>query len=119
MWSLSKWLLDHEYGVRLLIGDICDKPVTQEFKALMKVRSPAYDEGRIVDEPVSSVEQLLSQLEATDVVVATRFHNALLALMLNKPVICISFHQKCTSWMGAMGLLHATVRILIISTASG
>ena len=100
----AEWLLDHEYDVRLLIGDICDAPVTQEFKALMKARPSAYDEGRIVDEPVSSVEQLLSQLAATDVVAATRFHNALLALMLDKPVICISFHQKCTSLMVAMGL---------------
>ncbi len=99
-----KWLLDHEYDVRLLIGDICDRPVTQEFKALMKMRSLTYDEGRIIDEPISSVEQLLSQLAATDVVVATRFHNALLALVLNKPVISISFHQKCASLMAAMGL---------------
>jgi len=33
----------------------------------------------------------------TDVVVQTRFHNVLLALLLNKPAISISFHQKCDS----------------------
>jgi polysaccharide pyruvyl transferase WcaK-like protein len=38
------------------------------------------------------------------VVVATRFHNVLLALLLNKPAISISFHQKCDSLMSAMGL---------------
>ena len=47
---------------------------------------------------------LLSQLAATDVVVVTRFHNVLLALFLNKPVISISFHHKCVSLMGAMGM---------------
>ena len=99
-----KWLLDREYDVRLLIGDICDRPVTQEFRELMKMRSLTYDEGRVVDEPVSSVGELLSQLAATDVVVATRFHHALLALMLDKPVISISFHQKCISLMDSMGL---------------
>jgi polysaccharide pyruvyl transferase WcaK-like protein len=37
-------------------------------------------------------------------VVATRFHNVLLALLLNKPVISISFHHKCASLMSEMGL---------------
>ena len=35
---------------------------------------------------------------------ATRFHNVLLALLLNKPTIAISFHHKCTSLMSQMGL---------------
>jgi len=47
---------------------------------------------------------LLPQIAATDMVVATRFHNIILALLLNKPVISISFHHKCTSLMEEMGL---------------
>jgi polysaccharide pyruvyl transferase WcaK-like protein len=97
-------LLPHGYDVRLLIGDDYDNPVTQEFRSLLKKRLGTYDEQRIIDQPVFSVEQLLSQLAATDLVVATRFHNILLALLLNKPVISISFHHKCTSLMSEMGL---------------
>jgi polysaccharide pyruvyl transferase WcaK-like protein len=63
-----------------------------------------YDEARILDDSILSLEDLLAQLAATDFVVATRFHNVLLALALNKPVICISFHQKCASLMQSMGL---------------
>jgi polysaccharide pyruvyl transferase WcaK-like protein len=99
-----KWLLAHEYDVRLLIGDIFDKPVVQEFRNLLRERLSSYDAERIIDEPVFCVEDLLSQLAATDVVVATRFHNVLLALLLNKPVISISFHQKCVSLMSEVGL---------------
>jgi polysaccharide pyruvyl transferase WcaK-like protein len=99
-----RWLLAHEYDARLLIGDVGDRRVTEEFKSLLKERSLIYDEARIIDEPVSSVEHLLSQLAATDIVVATRFHNVLLALLLNKPVISISFHHKCASLMSEMGL---------------
>jgi polysaccharide pyruvyl transferase WcaK-like protein len=99
-----KWLLDHEYDIRLLIGDDYDKPVVHEFKSLLKRRLNAFDEARILDEPPVSVEQILSQLAATDVVVATRFHNVLLALLLSKPVISISFHHKCSSLMSEMGL---------------
>jgi polysaccharide pyruvyl transferase WcaK-like protein len=98
-----KWLLAHGYNVRLLVGDLADTHVTREFKSLLK-HSVTYDEGRVIDEPVESVEDLLSQLAATNFVVATRFHNVLLSLLLNKPVIAISFHHKCSSLMGQMGL---------------
>jgi polysaccharide pyruvyl transferase WcaK-like protein len=98
------WLLAHDHDVRLLIGDVCDRPVTRDFRALLKDRGVLYDEERVIDDPIDSVENLLSQLTMTDVVVATRFHNVLLALLLNKPVISITFHQKCKSLMRDMGL---------------
>ncbi len=102
--EFTEWLFAHEYDVRLLTGDRVDTHVTQEFRSLLKKRSVMYGEERIIDEPIASVDDLLKQLAATDVVVATRFHNVLLALLLNKPVIAISFHHKCASLMSQMGL---------------
>ena len=99
-----KWLLAHDYDVRLLIGDLADLPATQEFKSLLKERSVTPEVGRIIDEPVASVDDLLKQLGETDLVVATRFHNVLLSLLLNKPALAISFHHKCSSLMRQMGL---------------
>ena len=81
-----------------------DRPVIQEFKELLKRRAVKCDGDRIIDEPVISVQSLLSQLRTTDFVVATRFHNVLLALIMNKPVLSISFHQKCASLMSDMEL---------------
>jgi polysaccharide pyruvyl transferase WcaK-like protein len=101
-----KWLLAHDYSVRLLIGDLVDIPVTREFRSLLKERSVKHEEERIIDEPVACVEDLLTQLAATDLVVATRFHNVLLSLLLNKPVLAVSFHHKCSSLMRRMGLLE-------------
>jgi polysaccharide pyruvyl transferase WcaK-like protein len=102
--SIVRWLLAHEYDIRLLIGDLADISATQQFKALLTNRLTAGDENRIIDDPVFSVQDLLSQIAATDIVVATRFHNVLLALLCNKPVVSISFHHKCESLMSAMGL---------------
>src|SRR5207245_1354156 len=51
-----------------------------------------------------SFEELLSQLATMKVVVASRFHNLLLALMLGKPALAISFHEKDDSLMTAVGL---------------
>jgi len=99
-----KWLLAHEYDVRLLVGDVNDRPAVRDFKSLLGEGMLPADQGHVIDEPALSVEQLLSQLAATDMVVATRFHNVLLALLLNKPAISISFHHKCASLMSQMGL---------------
>jgi polysaccharide pyruvyl transferase WcaK-like protein len=99
--DLAEWLLARENDVRLLIGDLADLSTTREFKSLLRRRS---GEAHIIDEPIRSVDDLLSQIAATDTVVATRFHNILLALLCEKPVISISFHHKCLSLMSAMGL---------------
>lgn len=99
-----RWVLSRDYDVRLLIGDFSDRQVVAEFKTLLQDRLAACDQDRIIDDPIDSVETLLAQLAGTDAVVATRFHNVLWALALNKPVISISFHQKCTSLMHDMGL---------------
>jgi polysaccharide pyruvyl transferase WcaK-like protein len=102
--AFTAWLLAHDYVIRLLIGDVDDRSLPKEFKSLLKATLGAYDEERILDQPALSVEQLLSQIAQTDMVVATRFHNVLLALVFNKPVIAISFHHKCASLMQDMGL---------------
>jgi polysaccharide pyruvyl transferase WcaK-like protein len=102
--TLVKWLLAHEHDVRLLIGDLVDVRACDEFRDLLKQRLTAEAEARIVIEPTRSFEDLLSQIAATDLVVATRFHNILFALLCGKPVIAISFHHKCKSLMSAMGL---------------
>jgi len=102
--GLVGWLFSCEYDVRLLDGDIVDAGLHEHFINSVKDRLSTYDSARIIDVPAVSVEQLFSQLATTDLVVATRFHNALMALLLNKPVISISFHHKCVSLMSDIGL---------------
>jgi len=99
------WLLERDYIVRLLIGDVTyDQRARQDLQALLKVRGFGYKKGSIIDEPASTVDEVLSQLAATDLVVASRFHNVLLALMLGKPVLAISYHEKVDALMDGAGL---------------
>ena len=100
---LVRWLLEQGYDVKLLLGDE-DVSVIERFRALLRERLGSYDEGRVTQPLVESFPELLSHLNATDIVVATRFHNVLFGVLLNKPVIAISFHHKCTSLMSDMGL---------------
>jgi polysaccharide pyruvyl transferase WcaK-like protein len=101
--AFASWLLAHDYDVRLLLGD-GDTFVIDEFMTLLGARLGSYDEQRVTADPIRSVPEMLSQIAATDVVVATRFHNVLLSLLLNTPVIAISFHHKCSSLMREMNL---------------
>jgi polysaccharide pyruvyl transferase WcaK-like protein len=100
----ARWLLARGYNIRLLIGDFVDARAKQAFLQLLAQHPTVYGRDRIIDEPIHSVEDLLSQIAATDAVVATRFHNILLALLCEKPVVSISFHHKCDSLMAAMGM---------------
>jgi polysaccharide pyruvyl transferase WcaK-like protein len=102
--AFARWLLTHDYDIRLLTGDLGDRAALEQFEFLLKASWGGYDGKRIINQPALSVEQLLPQIAATDIVVATRFHNIVLALLLNRPVISISFHHKCASLMEEMGL---------------
>jgi len=96
-------LVAHKYIVRLLIGDVeYDSRARQDLKSSLEPSGLMGPD--IIDEPAQSAGELLSQLARTDIVIASRFHNVLLALMLHKPVIAISFHEKVDSLMRAMGL---------------
>jgi polysaccharide pyruvyl transferase WcaK-like protein len=100
------WLLKNKYAVRVLIGDVrYDNPVKQDLIEFLQRNEIIYNEDdRIIYEPIFSVEQLLSQLARTDVVVSPRFHNIILALMLNKPVVSLSYNEKFDSLMTDLGL---------------
>jgi len=99
------WLAAHEYRVRLLIGDVVyDQRVREDLKAVLEARGVTYRDGRIIDEPASSFEDVLTQLAGTDLLVASRFHNVLLGLLVTQLVVAISYHQKVEALVTGVGL---------------
>ena len=83
------------YNVRLLIGDIrYDTSVIQEFVGLLKGRNIPADPPLLVAEPALTVEELLRQVSETDAVISARYHNLVVALIQNKPVIALSDHAE-------------------------
>ena len=103
--AMVGWLLDHDYDIKLLVGDEdVDTFVIDDLRAVLRERLASEVDERVTDHPIGSVHELLSQLRATDLVIATRFHNVLMSLLLGKPVVAISFHHKCSSLMSDMGL---------------
>lgn len=99
------WLLEQDYSVRILIGDMaCDNRVRRDLKECIERRGTTYDNRRIIDEPIHSVSDLMDQISMTDMVVASRFHNILLCLMQNIPAISISYNIKNDAIMREYGL---------------
>jgi polysaccharide pyruvyl transferase WcaK-like protein len=110
MASFVLWLCAQGYGVRLLIGDVqYDTQVRQDLLELLRARAPAAEPLSVVAEAALSVEELLRQLAETDAVVSPRFHNLILAMMLDKPVIALSDHAKLDSLLQGLGLARYLV----------
>jgi polysaccharide pyruvyl transferase WcaK-like protein len=99
-------LLAAGYTVRLLLGDmLVDERAFEDVRAALVAEAARSNaSGRVIAEPVQNVDGLLRQIAQTDLVVATRFHNVLLALLLQKPVLSISYNQKNDDLMQQVGL---------------
>jgi polysaccharide pyruvyl transferase WcaK-like protein len=99
------WLQAQGYTVRLIIGDAqYDTRVREDLIVLLKARNAGAGGALLLSDPVPTVEDLLRQLGETDAVVSPRFHNLVLALMLNKPVIALSDLPKVAALLNDLGL---------------
>jgi polysaccharide pyruvyl transferase WcaK-like protein len=98
-------LLGRGHDVRIVLGDLrYDLAVLEDLRRWFNGRDLASLRGRLFDDPANSVDDVLRQLAAVDLVVASRFHNVLLALLLGKPVVSVSYEPKNDVLMAAMGL---------------
>jgi polysaccharide pyruvyl transferase WcaK-like protein len=99
------WLFENNYIVRLLIGDsLYDNQVKEELISLIPGCQQRIQLGDLISCSISSVDDLVAELALTDIVVSARFHNILLALMLNKLAVSLSYHEKFESLMAGAGL---------------
>jgi polysaccharide pyruvyl transferase WcaK-like protein len=102
--QFASWLLGKGYTVRLLSGDIADKYPTQHLVEFVNNEGESHWREKLIVQDITDVNELFNQIAQTDLVVASRFHNVLCALMLERPVISLSYHEKNDSLMKEMGL---------------
>jgi polysaccharide pyruvyl transferase WcaK-like protein len=99
------WLIKHDYVVRLLVGDsLYDSRAKKDLMDALEKQGLEAKDGQLINEPIRSLEELLVQLAACDIVVSPRYHNIILTLMLNKPAVSLSYHEKFTALMEGVGL---------------
>jgi polysaccharide pyruvyl transferase WcaK-like protein len=106
------WLVQNNYRVRLLIGDVAyDSNARRHVLALLEKDGVRPDGERLTDEPIYSVDDLIAQLAKSDIVISPRFHNIILALMLQKKVIALSYNEKFEALMAEFGLAEYCQRL--------
>src|SRR5262249_50874600 len=99
------WLQGRGHGVRLLIGDIrYDTWVIEEFVDVLNSRNIPTDKPLLIVGTAPTGEELLRQVGETEVVISARYHNLVMALIQNKPVIALSDHPKLDSLATDFGL---------------
>jgi polysaccharide pyruvyl transferase WcaK-like protein len=96
--------LDHGDRVRFVPTQLrADPPVIDDIVRCMGTRAARLDPEDRLDPPVATFEDLLGVLGEADVVVATRFHGAVIAQMLAKPVIGIAYRRSTTDLLADTG----------------
>jgi polysaccharide pyruvyl transferase WcaK-like protein len=104
MKNFALWLVDSGRPVRLFTTDVHDEPIMAEVITYLRAQRPWLDPSQVTAEPVSSLHELMRQIAAVDVVVASRYHNVLCALKLAKPTLSVGYAVKFDAVMADMGL---------------
>jgi len=55
------------------------------------------------DQPIRTLEDLVSEISRADLVVANRYHGILISLMMNKPVLGVAYHEKSRALLAQAG----------------
>jgi len=101
--SFVRWLIDNGDRVQLFTGDPADEATASLIETEIRQSRPHLAD-RVVREHALSFGELMRQMSAVDVVVASRYHNVLAGLRLAKPTISISYADKNDVLMESMGM---------------
>jgi polysaccharide pyruvyl transferase WcaK-like protein len=99
------WLVEQGYAVHLFTGEMpTDQRPRDEIMAQLAATLDAQALARVVTPAIETPDDVLRAVAATDLVVATRFHNVVAALMLGRPVISSGYAKKNDVLLADMGL---------------
>ena len=99
------WLLEQGYRIRLLPGDDADNTAIRSLETLLRMQLNNPDlMHNVVAEPAHDLSDVMAQMAATELVVATRFHNIVCALKMGKPTLSLSYAEKNAELLNDAGL---------------
>jgi polysaccharide pyruvyl transferase WcaK-like protein len=102
--ELTLWLLGQGYRVRLFPTQLrADVRVIADVLAKLKSRLAAEMEERLEVASIAAVDDVASEIRRCDVIVATRFHAIVIAMLLGKPVLGLCNEAKMSDLMTEMG----------------
>jgi polysaccharide pyruvyl transferase WcaK-like protein len=105
MVEFTRWLLDNGYTVRLFSSQRrADGRVAEDLVGLLG-EDRRLDHVRLHSaiEDIGQVEDLVRVIAGCDIVVAGRYHSALLPLLLDIPALGLAYNAKTTELFAAVG----------------
>jgi polysaccharide pyruvyl transferase WcaK-like protein len=101
--SFAIWLTQKGYKLLFFPTQLrADPPVIADIIDLMKCQVGPEIEQKLVHRMISSLEDLISAIDMTDVVLATRFHGVVIPYLRNKPVLGIAYQRKTMDLMSQL-----------------
>jgi polysaccharide pyruvyl transferase WcaK-like protein len=98
------WLIRRGYAVLFFPTQLrLDPPVIHDIRLCMKAHEANDVEAYILDWPIHSLDDLMTAIARTEMVVATRFHGIAIPYLLRKPLVGIAYHQKTHDLMRRLG----------------
>lgn len=112
------WLVDNGYSVRLLPGDdTADEGVITSVIADIRRLRPLLPPGQVVAHSITSLGDLLREIEPAGSVVGARYHNVVAGLRLAKPTISVGYSLKHDALMADMGVPEFALAARSVSAA--
>jgi polysaccharide pyruvyl transferase WcaK-like protein len=102
--EITLWLLGQGYRVRLFPTQLrADVRVIVDVLATLKSRLAPEMEERLEVASIAAVDDVATEIRRCDVIVATRFHAIVIAMLLGKPVLGLCNEAKMSDLMAEMG----------------
>lgn len=97
-------LLDQGRSVTTVVGDVADFGLAARIEADVRTARLGLPPGQLSVSPAQTLEEIMAEMSAAEVVVASRFHNLICALMLCKPTVSLGYAGKSDRLMDEFGL---------------
>jgi polysaccharide pyruvyl transferase WcaK-like protein len=102
--QFALWQLDQNNSVALIMGDERDERAVMDLRQAILAERPSLPEGRLNAEVSHSRQDIMRQMNDADIVIATRFHSLVFALMLGKLTISTGYSDYHAELMEVSGL---------------
>jgi polysaccharide pyruvyl transferase WcaK-like protein len=110
--EFSGRMLQRGHRIKLFSSDIWfDSQAIVDLEAAIHEKFPAISAGRVTQEPVADIADLLAALSQVDCYITCRFHGVIFASLADVPSLALAPHPKVSTLMNDMGLSDYCVDI--------
>ncbi|MGD8808960.1 MAG: polysaccharide pyruvyl transferase family protein [Gammaproteobacteria bacterium] len=99
------WLRDRGFAIRMIHGDgLYDAEPLRDFGAVLCARGIPESDTRISTPSIADAHDLIDVIDDADIVVASRYHNIILALARGRLGLGLAYHGKFEALLADFGL---------------